>query len=569
MRLRRGRVAAGTLGVLGLVAGTTSLVVPSAQGVVVAAAVPSTYLSQKLSWKECYPGKGYPQLQCAVMRTPRDWNRPTAGGISVVLSRVAAKNASKRRGVLFTNPGGPGESGLMLPLYLSLTEPDVAAAYDLVGMDPRGAGSSTRLNCADPAILDRAMALDGRNPSGAVQMRILAASKAYATACGKVPYTKLVNTFQTVRDMNLMRGLLKVNKLSYVGYSAGTWLGAWFATTFPTRVDRFVLDGNLEFTAPLYRSFSRQPTAFQFSFERYFQPWAAKYDSLLGLGATGADVKRTYEARRAALARTPLTLPDRTVLNASRYDAGIASALYWTGAYPDLGAALAIIENWSQATADEKEIVVDVFGGGTSGGQDAFWSIVCGDSKNPSVATVQKDTATFRRTAPLIGANWNVDPCMYWPLPTLTPPMTGKGLPPMLMLNNAADPATPLANARAARARTPNARLVTVSGQPDHTIFGQGAPCVENVARAWLLRGVLPKADLVCAGLPLPDPTADTPSDGSSASSGASVGVRGAITASVGEERQRGVATAAPAVLWSERLAETIGEPAVDVAPAG
>ncbi len=78
------------------------------------------------------------------------------------------------------------------------------------------------------------------------------------------------------------------------------------------------------------------------------------------------------------------------------------------------------------------------------------------------------------------------------------------------MLNNDNDPATPLQNALIARSRTPNARLVTVRNESEHTIYGYGDSCADGYANAWLLDGVLPRADVSCPGIALPTPVADT-----------------------------------------------------------
>jgi len=56
---------------------------------------------------------------------------------------------------------------------------------------------------------------------------------------GLLPY---VNTAQTVQDMDLIRQLLGFDKIDYLGYSGGTWLGAHYQTYFAEHVGRFVLD---------------------------------------------------------------------------------------------------------------------------------------------------------------------------------------------------------------------------------------------------------------------------------------------------------------------------------------
>jgi pimeloyl-ACP methyl ester carboxylesterase len=464
--------------------------------------VPAALNQQALTWSECYPGAGFPEFECAGVQVPKDWSRPAGDKVTIAVSRIKASDPAKRRGVLFTNPGGPGGSGLTLSLYLKSTEPEVAAAYDLIGIDPRGVGSSVpALECAPPGILSELYGLDGRNVSPANQRRIADLSKKYAETCASAPLTRYITTDQTARDFDLIRAVLKERKVSYVGYSAGTWLGTWYAALFPLRVDRFLLDGNLDFTSPSYESALRQPGGFQKSFEKYLLPWIASHHDVYRLGSSAAQVKKVYEARRAALAAKPLTLGDGTVLTAAGYDSGIVGSLYWTGLYEGIATALSDLELGDTASS----AVTDFFGGtSTAQGADVFWAVACQDDRSPSYRQVVEDTTRFRREAALAGANWNAFPCSFWPGHPKGSPVRGRALPKLLMINNDADPATPLGNAAAARAATPNARLVTVKKQPDHTIYGSGDGCVEEIANAWLLRGALPARDTSCPGLPLP-----------------------------------------------------------------
>ena len=513
--------------------------------------VPAALSRQQLAWQECIPDAGFPQFECAGVEVPKDWSKPTGERITIAVSRVKAADATARRGVLLSNPGGPGGSGLILSLYFSLVEPDLAAAYDLIGIDPRGVGSSSpALACADPAILNALYGLDGRDTSAANQKRYLDLNKQYAAACSADALTRHIRTDQVVRDYDLVRSVLREAKVSYVGYSAGTWLGSWYAAVFPKRVDRFVLDGNLDFTAPSSESFNRQPAGFQKSFESYLLPWIASYDEVYDLGTTKAAVKKVYEARRAVLAKTPLTLADGSALNAAGYDSGIAGSLYWTGLYDGLATALSTVEHYDTATDEAKAQVLDVFGSGGAEGNDVFWAVVCQDDKSPSYNQVLEDTRRFRRTAPLVGASWNANPCPFWPGRPKGSPVEGDELPKLLMINNDADPATPLGNALAARRNTPNARLVTVTAQPDHTIYGNGDACVEGLANGWLINGVMPRRDTRCAGLPLPVPEA----------------LAGGAAAAAGAASPAARAAAAPrmpAKVWIEQFQKTHGTPKV------
>ncbi|MYW03052.1 hypothetical protein GT354_33240, partial [Streptomyces sp. SID3343] len=82
---------------------------------------------------------------------------PGGKRIKVGVSRVEATgDRSERRGILVVNFGGPGASsvGSMAALAAGLPE-RVRRAYDLVGFDLRGRGTSTRVECSDPATFGR------------------------------------------------------------------------------------------------------------------------------------------------------------------------------------------------------------------------------------------------------------------------------------------------------------------------------------------------------------------------------------------------------------------------------
>jgi pimeloyl-ACP methyl ester carboxylesterase len=506
MKVRR----VGAVFVPMLVAATavTSFSVPSVSQAVSthsATSVPATLVHQTLSWSICYPGEGVPDLKCAAVRVPLDWAKPNGKTIKIEISRIKASDPAKRHGVLFTNPGGPGEPGLDLPLFIPESEQSVAAAYDLIGMDVRGVGESDPvLNCANPSILDELNNLDGRDTSRANQVKFLQLNRQYGQTCSKDPLTRYINFFQMIRDMDLVRQVLGEPKISYLGFSGGTQLGAWYASVFPQHVDRFVLDGNVDWTSPAYGSFLRQPRGFQSAFDNFLDPWIARYNRVYHLGNNSDAVIQTYEQRRAALARHPLKLADGSTLTAARYDSGITNALYVTFDYPDIATAMSTLEHYGNASRQQKEQAAEMFGGDPAAGADPFWAIECQNDRTPSWATIEADTDRLRPEDPLIGATWNVNPCPFFTTPVTGSPVQAKAIPKLLMLANSDDPATPLAGALIARSRTPNARLVTVLDEADHTIYGYGDSCADGYANRWLLHGLLPQGNPVCPGVSLP-----------------------------------------------------------------
>src|SRR5581483_10431944 len=88
----------------------------------------------KLGWYKCYT-----TAECATVRLPLDYDKPTGATTELAVLRVKARNPKKRIGTLFVNPGGPGGQGTALayaaPDFLGN---DVLDRFDVVGFDPRG-----------------------------------------------------------------------------------------------------------------------------------------------------------------------------------------------------------------------------------------------------------------------------------------------------------------------------------------------------------------------------------------------------------------------------------------------
>jgi pimeloyl-ACP methyl ester carboxylesterase len=474
---------------------------------------PAQYAGQELDWQECLPGQGLPFFECARVSTPLDWSDPARGEIQLAVSRVRATDPAHRRGMMLSNPGGPGGSGLLLPLLGYLFEPDLAAVYDGIGMDVRGTGASTRLDCVDQQAFAASFALDPRDRSPENLAALAGFDRLFADACSSDPLTPYITTEQTARDMDLVRAILGETKLSYVGYSGGTWLGAAYASLFPSRVDRFVLDSNVEFTSDWQEIFHNQPQAFQRRFEVDFLPWIAQYDELYQYGATATEANGTYEDRRAALASHALDLGDQILLTPALYDSGIVYGLYHASIFPDLAAALAAIEHWQLADDDERAVARAIFRRPLS---FTIWSVytavTCNDTDwLTDFDRYVKESEQLGRKYPLVGWNWGAVSCPFWGLPFGESPIDPEAIPPLLMINSERDPATPIEGALKAHHKTPGSVLLTVRDYGDHSVYGfAGNQCVDHIANAWLIDGALPNHDMTCPGAPLPVPSTPT-----------------------------------------------------------
>lgn len=501
------------------------------------------YYRQALRWARCYdsgrtvaPEQQEPieRMECASMLVPRDWRTPNARrDLRVEVSRLRPLRGTATRSIV-GNPGGPGAPGVIMPLILA-ERPAVAARAELIGFDPRGTGRSTSISCEgapSPA------ALDPRDRDRASLDLTARLSASYAEVCRRKNGSLLdvITTEQTVRDMDLVRHLLGRRTLDFLGYSGGSWLGAHYATAFPSRVGRFVLDSNTQFTGPWRETFELQPLGFERRFRQDFAPWAARYDLRLRLGRTPSRVRGTYERLRAELKREPLDVevfPTVTIrIDGPALDNAIAQSMYSKQQFTPLALDLAFVRALVSARADaaardrlvrrlsqeQRERLVRAVQErprrtgqplAFDSAQATFFAVICNDTPWPQgQAYADRVSAEQGPKYPLVGWSLNQNPCHYWDRPrTSLPTPTGRGVPPVLMVQSQRDPATPLEGARRAHARFAGSRMLTVTNEGDHGVYVGVNACVDRRVDAFLLTGALPAArDTTCPGTGIPAP---------------------------------------------------------------
>ena len=273
--LRRRRVSAGVLAAvagvcLGVGAGAVPAaalpaVGPAAAAAVAKAAVPQgleSFYGQKVEWYDCVATAGVEKsaektgFQCAKVTVPLDYSQPDGQTIEIAMKKHLA-TGSVRQGTLFMNPGGPGGSGVdNVGAMATTTFAGVQSAYDIIGFDPRGIGSSTAITCstdAEAKAMEGVSPVDGAGAPVAFEKRAAVMSERFkqleADCASRTKPTELfdhVDTVSVARDLDILRALSGDQKLNYTGFSYGTYLGATYAELFPANTGRLVLDGALD-----------------------------------------------------------------------------------------------------------------------------------------------------------------------------------------------------------------------------------------------------------------------------------------------------------------------------------
>ncbi len=262
------------------------------------------YTPPPIAWASC-DIFGF-AAQCGMLTVPLDYQHPSGTKIQLAVSRVVhTVPDSQYQGVMLVNPGGPGGSGFIYSILGGFVPNNAGAAYDWIGFDPRGVGSSTPSLSCDGNYTDYGRP-DYIPFKDSTERAWLDKTSQYADDCEAAGGALLdhVKTTDTAADMESLRKALGRQRINFYGFSYGTYLAQVYATLYPDRVRRMVLDSNVDPRRVWYDANLDQDFAFQKTFDVYFG-WLAKYDSVYDLGTTARAVKRVYNTQLRALAVNP------------------------------------------------------------------------------------------------------------------------------------------------------------------------------------------------------------------------------------------------------------------------
>lgn len=209
---------------------------------------PHHYEGEKIAWTACGDIKGRP-VECSTITVPMDQFNATNSGdkvFTIPLIRARGKNATQN---LLVNPGGPGASGFEFVLRRGEQLSNIVGeGFHILSFDPRGVNSSTPMaSCFvdDDArrALQKNLYSDTRVIEDSPEAYAFASNFVQACADTMGEHGLYVNTPQTAADMNSILDALGQEDMVYWGFSYGTLLGQTYATMFPGRSKRVILDG--------------------------------------------------------------------------------------------------------------------------------------------------------------------------------------------------------------------------------------------------------------------------------------------------------------------------------------
>jgi pimeloyl-ACP methyl ester carboxylesterase len=464
------------------------------------------YYAQHLDWEACDNG-----FQCARLVVPFDYAHPDSGKrFSLPVVKLAATDPARRVGALVVNPGGPGGSGVQ---YAEGARNEFPAAlrarFDIVGFDPRGvAGSEPALWCQTGPQTDTFLATDDMPASPAQLATIVTASKQYAARCQQDSGALLpfVGTKDAARDMDVLRAALGQAKLTYLGKSYGTYLGAWYAQLFPAKVRALVLDGAFDPDTPALQDDIVQAQGFQVALNAFTTSCLAAAGC--PLGAQGSSVQAAVGRLQAIVVRAnshPLANHNGTgqVADGAMLLNGVAAALYSRSLWPDLKEGLAgAVKGDGSVLLQLADLLLERSPNGSySNLVDADTAISCLDRPFPrSLTAWQAAARQATQAAPLFGAPivWGNLACAYWPVKSdPLPAIRAAGAPPILVVGTLRDPATPYRWAQALSSDLSSGVLLGWNGD-GHTAYGEGSSCVDTIVNDYFVSLKVPRSGMVC-----------------------------------------------------------------------
>ncbi|MCY1140205.1 alpha/beta hydrolase [Actinoplanes sp. Pm04-4] len=450
------------------------------------------------------PGMTY---DCADVSVPRDWNNPNNGETySIAMIRIRSDKQQGRIGSLLLNPGGPGGSGVETAVYYTFGEAfgglptEVMNKFDIIGFDPRGVGRSDPVKCISPADQDKSFAAPPDPSTPAEFEQFVALNKKIASDCGAKygDQLPLFSTEQAARDMDSLRQAVGDDKLSYIGWSYGTLLGATYAQLFPKNVRALVLDGAIDPKQNFIEGSETQAKGFERAFTNFTNWCKATPDKC----PIAADARKAVTDALAAAATKPAPGSDGRQATPGWIFVAVISSLYTESGWAKLADAIAELKQGNPkgvfALADQyAERKPD---GSYSNLFDANLAVNCADTNDaPTIDEVRRLQGQWRTKYPLFGAALAVGmlPCAVWPGERDPYPAgAATDAPPIVVVGTTGDPATPYENTADLASMLGVGHVLTWEGE-GHTAY-PSTSCIVKAVDGYLIDLKVPQEGLRC-----------------------------------------------------------------------
>jgi pimeloyl-ACP methyl ester carboxylesterase len=445
-------------------------------------------------WKPCHD-----TFECTTVDVPVDYDAPNGPKIPLAVIRAPATNPEARIGAIVVNPGGLGAPVVdrIVAQYgtLRFAFARVFERFDVVAFDWRGVGSSAPLRCTSDSFIDeiRAAGLTLETANDVDQVERL--RKRLADGCRAAAGDAMLENLHTenaARDLERVRQALGEPKLSYLGLSYGTLLGATYATMFPDRVRAFVLDAPVLLPSDSLQQIERRASSLDKALDRFFTACGGDAACPFHGGQGAPAVAQAFDAVLAKAARGEIEGGARKL---STVDAALAvTANLRADDRRAFAADLAKAEG-----GDGSGLLVSADGAAGKRGDGTYDGSVEGliaigalDLPLPAGATTNEmrtflDGLRMRsRSARSASIPWSLAVDWPWRRRRAAPAISAKEAPPMLVVSTRYDPLAVHDDAVALVGAFANGSpLVTYEG--DGHIAVLHSDCVRGIVTDWFL----------------------------------------------------------------------------------
>ena len=484
-----------------------------------------SFYSQTIDWKDCSDGTPF---QCGTATVPLDYEHPDGRTITIALKKLPASDGDAEHGSLFTNPGGPGDSGIEPMKDPAAMPEELRGAYDIIGFDPRGVGQSTPITCWTDDEIKQSLTDPGNNATnptdplkGVTSKNVPAQDKidrgaANAAKCAQhseVPeLLDHVGTRDVARDLDILRATNGNEKLNYLGTSYGTYIGAIYADLFPGHVGRTVLNAAMD--PSRHRTDSdAEVVAFKEGALRQYVEHCQAHDGCPLTGSTDEAIAQ-LAAFVDGLGQDPLTAPDSSItVNTENATAIVqqyavekpdwdALTAMLTPAMNNHDGTLMVKAKQNLSDLSPKTTVEEVVSSANS--EIMFGAVICNDYPDTAgtVSDWDAQAAAEKKSYPFFGGTSKAMEayCRGWGHRGQTPPQEtrAEGSDPILVIGTTRDSRTLYPWAQSLTDQLDNGHLLTVEG------YGHGASgsCAGAAIIDFLVNGTVPAEDTTCAAEP-------------------------------------------------------------------
>ncbi|KAF2108824.1 TAP-like protein-domain-containing protein [Lophiotrema nucula] len=487
-----------------------------------------------LVWTPCFDN-----FTCALLELPLDYSDTEAGTTAVAFIKKSSTNPDAED-VLF-NPGGPGGSGVDLILSSSdVAEAKLGPNFNLVSWDPRGVNNSgPNLSCFPDSpigqnIFDSEVFVAVDNSTEFSLAESYQRSGMFGQWCtpvlGANSTVKYANTVATAQDMlryvelrakSLGRPPAEA-KLWYYGISYGTVLGATFATLFPDRIGRIILDVVVDTEDYYVGGWSTAVYGTDASARYFFRSCFEAGPELCAFhqnATSPEELEQRYFAIVESLKESPIAVADPsfgssflpTLVTWQDLSTLFFSLLYFpVPYYPLIDLGLTYLEQGNATYIGLATIKAQLLVPQPYSSAEPRTIISCLDAAGRfNVTDYDKYEAyiggMFNRSfygAPTISAIVGA-PCRSLDIAPPTSqifegkPGANKTSAPILFIGNTLDPVTPLRSAKKVASTFAGSSVLTLDAA-GHTSIGMASDCVDQSIKAYMNNLTLPAANTIC-----------------------------------------------------------------------